>query len=148
MTIIDKSALIPQSAEKMYQLVLDINRYSEFLPWCERAEVLSQSETMIKGRIQVAHMAFKQSFVTENQLVKNQMIRMKLLEGPFKSLDGVWRFTRLEENASKISLHMAFEFKSKLVSMALTPVFSQIADSMVDSFCQRAMHIYPQNSNL
>lgn len=142
MTVIHKNALIPYSCEKMYDLVVDIERYHEFLPWCEKAEILRQQDDWIEGRISVKHLAFQQSFTTTNKVVKNQRIHMQLLHGPFRHLDGVWQFQALQENACKISLDMDFEFSSKLVSMALTPVFSQIANSMVDSFCTRATEIY------
>ncbi|MFK5893393.1 MAG: type II toxin-antitoxin system RatA family toxin, partial [Pseudomonadota bacterium] len=142
MTIIRKNALIPYSASKMYQLVLDVNRYHEFLPWCSMSSVLSHTEQILEGKITIDHSVFKKSFVTRNTLTKDQKIEMKLLEGPFKTLDGVWEFTFLDKNCSKISLNLEFEFSSKLLSMALGPVFSQIANSMVDSFCQRAVSIY------
>jgi len=142
MTIINKSALIPYSADKMYDLVVDVNRYHEFLPWCSQSSVLSHTENMLEGKITVDHSVFKKSFVTRNTLIKDQKIEMKLQKGPFKQLNGAWEFTILDKDCSKISLNLEFEFSNKLLSMALGPVFSQIANSMVDSFCQRAVSIY------
>ncbi len=142
MTIISKNALIPCSAHKMYNLVLDVNRYHEFLPWCSQSSAVSLTEQIQDGKITINHSVFKKTFVTRNTLVKDQKIKIKLLEGPFKKLDGVWEFTFLDKDCSKISLHLDFEFSSKIISMSLGPVFSQIANSMVDSFCQRAVSIY------
>jgi ribosome-associated toxin RatA of RatAB toxin-antitoxin module len=141
-TIINKNALIPYSASKMYELVLDVNHYHDFLPWCSQSWVLSQTENILEGKITIDHSVLKKSFVTRNTLTTDQKIEMKLLEGPFKQLDGRWEFTALDTECSKISLYLEFEFKNKLLSMALGPVFSQIANSMVDSFCQRAIDIY------
>ncbi len=147
MTVIKKNALIPYSAQKMYELVLDVNQYHTFLPWCSQSSVISQTEDLIEGKITIDHSVFQKSFVTRNILTKNQKMEIKLVDGPFKRLDGTWEFTSLDEDCSKISLHLEFDFKNKLLSMALGPVFSQIANSMVDSFCQRAIDIYPKSQS-
>ena len=142
MTTISKNALIPYNTEKMYALVLDINKYSDFLPWCAASKVLLQTDDEIKGNITINHSGFGKSFTTLNRLQKNKIIEMRLIEGPFKRLEGIWRFDILADDCSKISLDLDFEFNSKLVGMALNPIFSQIANSMVDSFCKRAVAIY------
>lgn len=142
MTTISKNALIPYDAGKMYELVLDINRYYEFLPWCSASKVLMQTDDEVKGQISINHSGLKKSFTTLNRLQKNKSIEMKMVEGPFKHLEGIWRFDVLADDASKISLDLDFEFSNKLVAMAINPVFSQIANSMVDSFCKRADAIY------
>ncbi|MFK5986678.1 MAG: type II toxin-antitoxin system RatA family toxin [Pseudomonadota bacterium] len=147
MTTITKNALIPYSAEAMYDLVLDVDQYYKFLPWCSQSAILNQTELLLEGEITVDHSVFKKSFVTQNTLIKNQKIEMKLLKGPFKRLDGMWEFTALDKTCSKISLHLEFEFQNKIISMALGPVFSQIANSMLDSFCQRAMDVYSKAQN-
>jgi len=141
-TVINKNALIPYSASKMYELVLDVDHYHDFLPWCSESSVLSHTGNIVEGKVTIDHSVLKKSFVTRNTLTTDKKIEMKLVQGPFKQLDGVWEFTALDPECSKISLHLDFEFKNKLLSMALGPVFSQIANSMVDSFCQRAVDIY------
>lgn len=142
MTCINKSALIPYSAEKMYELVADVDNYDQFLPWCGRSTILSQTDDEVKGQIEVKHTGMNKTFTTLNRMQKNKMIEMRLLEGPFKHLQGFWRFDALDENGCKISLDLEFEFSNKLVSMAFGPIFSQIANSMVDAFCNRAHDIY------
>jgi len=67
---------------------------------------------------------------------------MQLIDGPFKSLSGDWLFTQLSDQASKIELHLNFEFSNRIVSLLIGPIFTQIADSLVDAFCQRAHQIY------
>ena len=67
---------------------------------------------------------------------------MQLVDGPFKYLKGAWRFDDLKGQACKISLDLDFEFTNGLVSLALGPVFNQIANSMVDAFVERAKNIY------
>ncbi len=146
MTVINKSALIPFSVEKMYNLVADVDSYQEFLPWCGSSKVLSWTEDEVKGQIEISHTGMHKTFTTLNRMQKNKMIEMRLIDGPFKHLQGFWRFDALDENGCKISLDLEFEFSNKLVSMAFGPVFSQIANNMVDAFCKRALDIYGQGA--
>lgn len=142
MTCISKTALIPYSAAKMYALVADVDNYQHFLPWCGGSKVLSQTENEIKGQVEIQHMGMNKTFTTLNRMHKDKMIEMRLIEGPFKQLHGFWRFDALDENGCKISLDLEFEFSNKIMSMAFGPIFSQIANSMVDAFCQRAIVVY------
>jgi ribosome-associated toxin RatA of RatAB toxin-antitoxin module len=144
-TCISKSALIPYSAEKMYRLVADVDSYDQFLPWCASSTVLSQLNDEVKGRIEIKHTGLNKTFTTLNRMQKNKMIEIRLVEGPFRHLQGFWKFQALDENGCKISLDLEFEFSNKLMSMALGPIFSQIANSMVDAFCQRAGVIYNES---
>ena len=141
--MISRNALVPYSVEEMYALVDDIESYAEFLPWCKSTEVISRDENEVKASIEIARGALNKSFTTLNRLQANKMIEMRLVKGPFKRLEGFWRFDALKDNsASKISLDLDFEFESKLVAFAAGPVFNQIANSMVDAFCKRAVEVY------
>lgn len=142
MTTISKNALVPYSATEMYDLVNDVEAYSKFLPWCRSSEVLSQSDDEIRATIEIAHGSLRKSFTTCNRLQKNKMIEMRLEKGPFKHLEGFWRFDTLGEQACKVSLDLDFEFSNKLVGMAMGPIFSQIANTLVDSFSKRAVEVY------
>ncbi|VAW65918.1 Ribosome association toxin RatA, partial [hydrothermal vent metagenome] len=97
----------------------------------------------VKASIEIARGAFNRSFTTLNRLQQGKMIEMRLIKGPFRHLNGFWRFDALKDyRASKISLDLDFEFESKLVALAVGPVFNQIANSMVDAFCKRAVEVY------
>jgi len=141
-THINKSALVPYSAEQMYKLVDDIPAYAEFLPWCESAEESQRTETQVQGSLFISHSGLKKSFSTRNELNKPESITMNLLEGPFKHLRGVWSFTALGDQGCKVELNMDFEFSSKLVGMTFGKVFSGMASSLVDAFVQRAHQCY------
>lgn len=142
MTTISKNALVPYSATEMFDLVNDIESYDHFLPWCRSSEVLSQSEDEIRATIEIAHGSLHKAFTTRNRLQKNKMIEMRLEQGPFKHLEGFWRFDMLGERACKVSLDLDFEFSNKLIGMAMGPIFSQIANSLVDAFSKRAVEVY------
>lgn len=142
MPAIHRSALVPYSPAEMYSLVNDIDSYPQFLPWCKSARVLSRGDDEVRASLELARGGFEKSFTTCNRLQKNKMIEMRLVEGPFRHLEGFWRFEPLGEQACKVSLDMDFEFANKLVGLALGSLFNQIANTLVDSFCKRAIDVY------
>lgn len=126
----------------MFDLVDRVPDYPEFLPWCGGAEEFSRDEDEVKASVTISHSGINKAFTTRNRLQKNKMIEVELINGPFKHLHGFWRFESLSDNACKVSLDLEYEFSNKLLGMAVGPVFNQIANSMVDSFCQRADRVY------
>jgi len=126
----------------MFMLVNDVDSYASFLPWCRASKVLSRTDDEVRAMIEIAHGGLHKSFTTLNRLQADKMVEMCLVEGPFRRLDGFWRFDSLGEHACKVSLDLSFEFSSRLVAMAMGPIFSQITNSMVDSFCKRARDVY------
>ena len=142
MTIINKFALVPYTPAQMYALVDDIEAYPEFLPWCKSTRVLSRTEDEVRATIELSKGGVEKAFTTCNRNQKNKMIQMRLVEGPFKQLEGFWRFDALGDDGCKVSLDLEFEFASRMLGMVIGPVFSQIANSLVDSFQQRAVDVY------
>ncbi len=142
MATVKKSALILYSAAEMYALVSDIEAYPQFLPWCRSTQVISRSEDEVRAVIEMVKGRVHKSFSTINRMQHHKMIDIRLLEGPFRRLEGYWRFDPLRADASKVSLDMEFEFANPLLRMAVEPVFKQIANSLVDAFCKRAVDLY------
>lgn len=142
MTLVQKSALVRFSAQQMYELVDDIESYPEFLPWCGGSRVLRREDDIVEGEILIAKGAIRRAFATRNRVEQGSKIYMSLLEGPFQSLEGVWSFIPLREDASKISLDLEFEVSGKLAGLAFGSVFSQICNTMVVSFTDRAKTLY------
>lgn len=141
-TSIHKSALVAYTPAEMFALVGDIEAYPAFLPWCRSARVIWREADEIKACIEMAKGSLQKSFTTHNRQQHNKMIEMRLVEGPFKRLEGFWRFDPLGDQACKVSLDLEFEFASRMLSMMIGPVFSQIANTLVDSFQQRAVQVY------
>ena len=142
MTTISRNALVAYSATEMYQLVDDIPAYPQFLPWCKASEEISRDADEVTARLDLSHSGLQKSFTTKNRLQVDKMIEMRLVEGPFKHLQGFWRFEALGEKACKVSLDMEFEFSNRLVGMAMGPIFSQAANTLVDAFCKRAEDVH------
>lgn len=141
MTTISKSALVPYSAEEMYKLVADIESYPQFLPWCAGSRIVSRQDTEIEAEIDMAFGGIHKTFTTRNTLCPGCM-DIQLVRGPFSRLEGAWRFQQVGDLGSRISLDLEFDFANRLLAMAVGPVFSTIANSLVDSFKKRAREVY------
>lgn len=139
---INKSALVPYNPKQMYVLVDDIPAYADFLPWCRHSEEHHRTDNQVEASLEIAHSGLHKTFTTRNTLEPHRRIEIDLVEGPFKSLKGIWRFEPLGEEGCKVSLEMDFEFSNKLMSMTIGPLFSKIASTLMDSFIERAKVVY------
>ena len=143
MSHIQRSALVHYSPAEMYQLVNDVAVYASFLPWCRSSEVKSETDTEMIASVEIAKGVLNKTFTTHNQLHKDKRIELQLVDGPFKKLSGYWQFDTLKtENACKVKLDLVFEFDNAMMSIAAKPIFTQIANSLVDAFCKRAVDVY------
>jgi len=139
---VKRSAIVPYSATQMYDLVADVERYPEFLPWCTAAEVLSRDGEDVTARLALARGRARAQFTTRNRLVAGQFLEMHLLEGPFKALEGRWDFSAIGDMGSRVELRMAFETVGSLTGVVLGPVFEGICNQLVDAFGRRARQKY------
>jgi ribosome-associated toxin RatA of RatAB toxin-antitoxin module len=142
MTQIDRSALVFHSAQQMFDVVNDVHLYPEFLPWCAGSEVVSHTPTQMVASLHLAKAGLKYTFTTRNTLSEPNKIEFELVEGPFKHLSGLWNFASLDEDACKVNLNLSFEFANKVASLAMSKVFSQVANTMVEAFVERADRLY------
>jgi ribosome-associated toxin RatA of RatAB toxin-antitoxin module len=143
MSHIQRSALVHYSPAEMYQLVNNVEDYPVFLPWCRSSTLISESDTEMMATIEIAKGILNKTFTTHNLLVKDKRIELQLVNGPFKKLTGFWQFDAIKtENACKVNLDLEFEFDSAMMSIAAKPIFTQIANSLVDAFCKRAVEVY------
>lgn len=141
-THIHRSALLPYSAQALFDMVNDVASYPQFLPWCSASEVLVQTPTQMRASMTVGKAGLSQRFVTSNTLIPGQRIEMKLEEGPFRQLQGIWEFKALTDQACKISLDLTFDYAGPLVKVTLGPLFNHAANTLVDAFCERAKQLY------
>lgn len=142
MAVIEKSVLIPRTVEQMFDLVDRVEDYPTFLPWCGGTELLERNETITAARIHINYHGIKAHFATENPKEAPHWMDIRLREGPFRMLEGGWRFTALGNDGCKVEFRLHYEFSSKVLEKALGPVFSHIIGSFVDSFVKRAHQLY------
>jgi ribosome-associated toxin RatA of RatAB toxin-antitoxin module len=146
-----KSVLLWYSPHEIYQLVVEVEQYPQFLPWCGRAEVLARDDQGQTARLHLAYAGIRQAFTTKNVQVADASVHVGLVDGPFSLLDGLWRFVPLPLPASKgsaggdgckIEFELRYEFANAILETAISPVFDRIADTLVDSFVRRAEQVY------
>ena len=142
MARVEKSALVPHSDQAMFDLVADVERYKDFLPWCSDSRLVSRGDRELCGLIEVSRLGITQAFSTCNELDPPGRMGIALHEGPFKKLHGEWRFIALRDDACKVVLTLEFEFAGRLINAAFGKVFHQVANSLVESFVERAREVY------
>jgi ribosome-associated toxin RatA of RatAB toxin-antitoxin module len=139
---IERSALVPFSAERMFALVNDVRRYPEFVPWCAGAEVLAETDALIEASLRLKRGGVEHRFTTRNTLTPFTAMRLELVDGPFTTFTGDWTFKALGEDACKIGLTLTFQYRGRLATAALGALLSSSADTLVEAFCQRAKALY------
>lgn len=142
MTHVNRSALVLHSAQQMFEIVNDVKAYPEFLPWCADTRLIFEDEQKMEATLFLSKAGLKYDFTTRNVLTRHERIEIGLVEGPFSNLSGVWTFEALNEEASKVTLDLSFDFSGKLTGLAMGKVFNQVATTMVDAFVQRADQVY------
>jgi len=145
MKTVSKSVLIWYSPQEMYVLVTDIDQYPQFLPWCDRARVIETDAAGMTAEIGIAFSGIRQTFTTRNEHIEGQQVLIKLVNGPFSTLEGEWNFLPLgdgTQRACKVELTLTYSFANATLGKLIGPVFDKIAGSMVDAFVKRANQVY------
>lgn len=147
MIIIQRSALLPYSNEKMFALVNDIESYPQYMDGCVKASVLSYTDNCMEARLELRKAGISQSFATRNRLEKPERIVMELSEGPFDVFQGEWQFRALAADACKVSLDLQFRIRSNTFAsgparQATEKLFESVAGNLVNALCQRARQLH------
>lgn len=139
---VQQSVLIWYSAQEMFDLVVDVALYPQFLPWCDHAEVVQHLPDGMIARIGMQLGGLKKSFTTHNTHQPGRQVALALVDGPFKALNGTWDFTPMgEERACKVELQLSYRFDSMFGGL-VAPVFDRIASTLVNAFVERAHQVY------
>jgi ribosome-associated toxin RatA of RatAB toxin-antitoxin module len=145
MKTVQKSVLIWYAAQEMFDLVVDVEHYPQFLPWCDQATVLESDAQGMLAEIGIAFAGIHQKFRTRNTHVAGREVHLKLVSGPFSNLDGHWTFTPVGgsgERACRVNLELQYGFQNLALATLVGPVFDKIAATMVDAFVKRAEQVY------
>jgi ribosome-associated toxin RatA of RatAB toxin-antitoxin module len=130
----------------MFNLVDRIEDYPQFLPWCSQTRLEFRDEKKTVATLFINYLSVKSHFTTENEKDFPLSMKIRLVDGPFRRLEGLWRFKVLNERACKIEFQLSYEFSSKVFEKVIGPVFSQIANTFVDAFVKRADFVYGPNN--
>jgi ribosome-associated toxin RatA of RatAB toxin-antitoxin module len=143
---VKRSALVPETAARMFELINDVERYPEFVPWCSGARLVSRDGDTVVASLDVKRGLLRASFTTRNRLEDGCRLHMELVEGPFTALAGLWTLTPIADAAGQplgctVQLELSFEFSNAVSGAVLEPVFEHTAGSLVDAFVARARQL-------
>lgn len=142
MALVEKSVLIEHSAQEMFDLVDRCEDYPLFLPWCSRTEVKFRDAKKTVATLHINYHSVQSHFTTENDKEVPASMIIRLVDGPFRRLEGAWHFRALAAHACKVEFRLHYEFSSKIFEKVIGPVFNHIASSFVDAFVRRAGQVY------
>ncbi len=137
-----RSALLPYSPEQMYGLVIDVERYPQFLPWCTAAEILAAEGGEVTVRLGLSSGFARASFTTRNRHDPDRSVIMRLVDGPFDHLEGRWDFTPIGNAGTRADLNVRFSTHGIIGALALGPAFEGICNHLVDAFARRARQVF------
>lgn len=145
MPVIHRKALLPLPVSAVFDVVWDVRRYPDFLPWCSEANVLEERDHEVVAELSIQALGLHERFTTRNVMIPHERIELHLVSGPFKTFEGAWHFKRLgNDEGARVELDLRFELTGAraLIGGALSGVFSRAADDLVDAFCERAMALH------
>ncbi len=133
--------VVPYSQEQLFDLVADVGRYPQFLPWCIGSRVRGVSATGLVADLTIGFGPFRESFTSRVALDRPQRVKVRYENGPFRYLNNQWDF-RPHEHGCEVAFFVDFEFRSKILQAAIGVVFNEAVRLMVNSFRKRADEIY------
>jgi ribosome-associated toxin RatA of RatAB toxin-antitoxin module len=149
---VKKSVLLWYAPREIYDLVVDVPSYPQFLPWCQRAEVLEQGDHGMTARLHLAYAGVRHAFTTRNTQRLGERVTMELVDGPFSQLHGEWRFVPIGTPAAatpgagaqacRVEFELSYAFSSRPLELVVSPVFDRIANTFVDAFVARAEQVH------
>jgi ribosome-associated toxin RatA of RatAB toxin-antitoxin module len=143
MQSVHRSILVPYTSAQMFDLVRDVEKYPQFLPWCAASTVRAQPDpSVVVARVDLAYLGVRSHFTTRNVHRYPESIELNLVEGPFRELRGLWSFQGLGEGACKVTVELTYGFAPGLLGRLIAPVFERIANSLIDAFAARAQALY------
>jgi|TARA_B100000287_G_C20570166_1_gene756218 coenzyme Q-binding protein COQ10 len=139
----NKSIEFNYNAKELFDIVLDIEKYPDYIPWCKKINILKKNKNSIKANMIVNYKLLPtQQFISiVTYDVKNLLIKTQYIEGPLKNLDTIWKFVKIEKNKTIVNFNIKFEFKNFFHQKISEVFFSLVENKMMESFEKRAKKI-------
>ncbi|MEL6877025.1 MAG: type II toxin-antitoxin system RatA family toxin [Pseudomonadota bacterium] len=138
---------LPYSAEQMFDLVADVARYREFLPWVVATRVRSDSETEMIADMVVGFKSLRESFTSRVHKERAKLIDVHYMDGPLKDLDNTWIFRPTDDGGCEIDFAVDFTFKNRMFEALAGQYFDRAFRRMVEAFEQRAAVLYGSSNS-
>lgn len=133
--------ILPYSAKQMFDLVADVGRYPEFLPWCNGARLYNWRPGQFDADVIIGFQMFRETFTSRVTLQEAVSVDVDYIKGPMRRLFNHWRFTDTEQGCT-VNFHVELEFKNRMLEKMIGKVFTEATERMVDAFETRAHELY------
>jgi coenzyme Q-binding protein COQ10 len=137
-----ETRIVPYSAEQLFDLVMDIEKYPEFLPWCLGARVNTKSKNDLDADVLIGYKMFREKFSSRVHFTRPKEIEVEYLKGPMRHLHNKWVFKDLKEGQCKVDFYVDFTLTSKLLENFVEQFFQKALVKMINAFELRAVDIY------
>ncbi len=144
---IRETRVLPWSAEQMFDLVADVARYAEFLPWVVATRVRSDSEGEMVADMMVGFKALRERFTSRVEKHRPNRIKVHYVDGPMRDLDNVWLFRPLEGGGCEVDFQVTFTFRNAVFERLAGQYFDRAFRRMVNAFEERAEKLYGNRSS-
>lgn len=144
---IRETRVLPYSCEQMFDLVADVGRYKEFLPWVVATRVRSDSDSEMTADMVVGFKSLRESFTSKVSKNRPEAIDVQYVDGPLKDLDNRWNFEPLPDGGCKVDFCVDFTFKNRVFEALAGQYFDRAFRKMVEAFEERAKQLYGSNNS-
>lgn len=147
MTAYSERRVLPYTPRQIFDLVAEVDRYPEFLPWCIGARILRRQDNMLFADLIIGWKVIREKFSSKVVLDEPSTVHFDYMNGPLKYLHGDWRFIESKSGGTLVEFQVDFEFKSRALAAVMGGVFSELVHRMVGAFEARARSLYGSGLN-
>ncbi len=134
--------VLPYTREQLFDLVIEVDKYPEFLPWCLGCRVRKREEDLVVADMIIGFKVFRESFTSKVSHKRPERIDVTYTDGPFKYLNNHWIFNDLGDGSTEIDFYVDFEFRSRILQAAIGAVFTEAVRRMIAAFEARAKDLH------
>lgn len=138
---------LPYTPEQLFDLVADVERYPEFLPWCIESKVVGREGNVFYADLIIGYKLFREKFGSKVSLDRPNHVHVQYLRGPMKHLSNHWRFIPMPDGGCMIDFYVDFEFKNPVFQKLMGVFFNEIVRRMVSAFEARATELYAASAS-
>ncbi len=138
-----ESRLLPFSSKELYDIIIDVESYPEFLPWCKDSKVLNKTNSnSFEAKLTVGYKSINETYISNIKFESNKIIETTAIEGPFRHMNNIWKFNSKPNKACLLEFNISFEFKSFLLDSFMGAVFYKATTKLVSAFEERAKNLH------
>jgi coenzyme Q-binding protein COQ10 len=137
-----ETRILPYSAEQLFDLVMDIEKYPEFLPWCLAARVKSRTKDTVEADVIIGYKVFREKFSSRVRCTRAKSIDVEYMQGPMRHLQNKWEFRNTRNGECRVGFYVDFSMKTRLFETLVDQFFQRVLVRMINAFETRALELY------